>query len=166
MKPICLDTHILIWGIKEESEPEQEVMVERAKSFLQFLRDRKALVFIPAVVVGELLTGIPEEYHQMTLNLINQGFIIPPYDAQASAIFAKIWRDRNQKNIIEELQKKDSATRQELKADCMIVATAIGRGADKIYSHDDKLSKFANGFIAVELMPVIHRQENFPLGNN
>jgi hypothetical protein len=72
--------------------------------------------------------------------------------------FARIWQDRDQRGVITLLKQRDRATRAELKADCMIVATAVAQGASCIYSHDDNLAGFANGQIDVRRMPDLASQ--------
>jgi len=39
MKKVCLDTHILIWGVKGESTPGQEDMISKAKQFFKWLEN-------------------------------------------------------------------------------------------------------------------------------
>ena len=155
---VCLDTHILIWGVKEEAEAGQEEMIDKAKRFLAHLEKDGINMLIPSIVVAEFLMRIPPELHTTIINLLSKGFMIPPFDARASAIFAAIWQDRQEKKIIEDLLKNHHAKREELKADCMIVATAISRNAHILYTHDNKLMKFAAGKINVSDIPNIPEQ--------
>lgn len=158
MKTVCLDTHILIWSIKEQSSPGQEYMIPRAKKFLEYLESEKYIVLIPAIVVAELLMRVPPELHATVTNLLDRSFVIPPFDLQSSTYFARIWQDKQKQGIIKELQQNYQAQRDEIKADCMIVAIALSRGAECIYSYDKKLRIFANGHIEVEEIPIIPNQ--------
>ncbi|MEI8572617.1 type II toxin-antitoxin system VapC family toxin [Methylomonas sp. LW13] len=159
MKTVCVDNHILLWGIREEAGKEQEDMIPRAKAFFDDCQRSKIQIMVPSIVVGELLTAIEPKNHAMVLNLLKSSFLIPSYDAAASTVFAKLWRDNKSSGLTKELQNNHSATRQELKADCMIVAIAIVRKCNAIYSHDEKLKKFANGKIEVLEIPKIAYQE-------
>ena len=158
MKNICLDTHVLIWAIKEEASPGQEAMVPIAKRFLRKLEEDKALIIIPSVVIAELLMSVPPQYHAMTINLFQKGYVVSPFDIQSSAHFARIWRAQEEKKIIAELLNNHQAKRQELKADCMIVATAVAKNAEIIISHDKKLKIFAGDHIPVSEIPRIPEQ--------
>ena len=103
MELVCLDTHILIWGIKEESEPGQEDKIPKAKSFLKWLEDKKAKILVPSVVVAELLMRVPREEHGKVIDFFQRKFIAPPFDTVAASCFAKIWREKADRNIIKKL---------------------------------------------------------------
>jgi len=163
METVCLDTHILIWAIKEQASPGQEDMVSKAQRFLKQLESQKIIVLVPSIVVAEILMPVPPELHAMVINLLDRSFVIPPFDLQASTNFAKIWQNRQHQGIVEELQRNHQAKREELKADCMIVAIAITRGSECIYSYDNKLKLFAKGYIEVREIPIILEQKTlFP----
>jgi predicted nucleic acid-binding protein len=142
MPLVCFDSMILIWGIQEHGQEEE---VAQAKAFLDHLDKQGTKALIPSVVVAEFLTGIPTAAHTTIADLLERHFITAAFDLKASMHFARIWQDRDQRGVITLLKQRDRATRAELKADCMIVATAVAQGASCIYSHDDNLAGFANG---------------------
>lgn len=150
--PICLDTQILIWGVKEDASPGQEAMVEKAKMFVRAATENGDSLLVPSVVVGELLMRIPEDLHVMTINLIRRGFMTAAYDLEAAAVFARLWQERTEDGVIEELRAA-GATRSEMKADCQIVATALASNAASLVSHDRGLKKFAGNEIKVIELP-------------
>jgi predicted nucleic acid-binding protein len=78
--------------------------------------------------------------------------MIPPFDTQAALHFEKMWRNRKQ------VKDQNGISRAEMKADFMIAATAIARGAECIYSEDAGLKKFAQDYIDVRPLPRIARQ--------
>ncbi|MCG8053973.1 MAG: PIN domain-containing protein [Candidatus Thiodiazotropha endolucinida] len=160
MKLVCIDSHVLVWGVREHAEEGQEAMIYRTKAFFDWCKSNKTTIMIPAVVVGEVLTAIESNHHPMIINLLETGFDIPPYDAKAAALFARLWREKKDSGLVGEIQNELHATRQELKADCMIVATAIAKNAEVLYSHDAKLKRFANGNIDVREIPVFQIQES------
>jgi predicted nucleic acid-binding protein len=159
---VCLDTHILIWGMQEHASPGQEDLIQRAKYLFSELTQAKTKALVPSVVIGEFLLGIPVTTHPTVLNIMRQTFITAPYDLQAAARFAALWHEREASNLIKTLRDERQATRAELRADCMIVATALAQQAACIYSHDRTLATFAGDAIPVLELP--HEQGQLPLG--
>lgn len=157
MQLVCLDTHILVWGVKEESTPGQEAMVYKAKLFFKWLDDNGMKAIIPSVVLGEFLILIPAESHSRVIESFQRNFLIAPYDAAAASCFAKIWQG---KRANEKKNEDVSGTRAKLNADRQIVATAITHGASCIYSYDEDLAKFAEGYIEVKEIPDMPDQLN------
>lgn len=162
MKTIVLDNHVLLWGVRESATAGQEEMIPRAMNFLKECHKDSVDLLVPSVVLAEFLTAIEPKSHAMVHNLMKTSFVVPPFDSAASVIFAKLWQDRVDAGVISRL-KDDGATKQELKADCMIVATAIVQKADAICSHDDKLRKFAGTSINVIEIPRIPVQASMDL---
>lgn len=153
MSLVCLDSHILVWGIKEEATPGQEIMIPKAKRFISWLDEEKHEVIVPSIVIGELLMRVPSAQHEHVTSIFQKRFKIPPYDVMAASCYATIWQKRNEDKTVEYLRNKMNATREEIKADCQIVAIAVTQKASCIYSYDDKLKRFAEGFIEVKEMP-------------
>lgn len=158
MKLVCLDNHILIWGIRESATSGQERMVHRAKAFIDDCFSNGTQLVIPSVVMGEMLTDIPAREHQLVINLMVKGFFLAPYDIKAAAVFAKVWKENKDSGLTQSIRNELMATRQELKADAMIVATAISLNCEAIYSYDEKLARFAGNRIPVRKMPELEIQ--------
>jgi predicted nucleic acid-binding protein len=157
---ICLDSHILIWGISEYATSGQELMIDKTKRFLKWLDNRKATILVPTVVVAEFLMNVPPEHHATITNLLDRSFVIAPFDTVAAAYFSKIWQTKKDQGIIDEA-RRDGKTRELIKVDGMLVATAVARKAKIIYSYDNKgVCKFAEGFIEVAEIPDIPEQQN------
>lgn len=159
MRLVCLDNHVLIWGIKEEATEGQESMIPRAKAFIESLDNPDYSVLIPTIVIGEFLMRIPVDMHATVMNLFNRSFIVAPFDMIAASKFAEIWQTKKAQEVINELVKSGK-TREELKVDRMIVAIAVSREAECIYSHDEALKIFAQGYIAVKEIPFISKQSD------
>jgi len=149
---VCLDTHILIWGIKGECKPGEERMIAQAKKFLQWLDDEKKNIIIPSIVISELLLPVPVEEHNKLLNLIQKKFIVSSFDSLAAQAFAKIWQSKKNDGSVERLKTDYKLTKTHLKIDCQIVAIAYTNQVDCIYSHDEDMQKFAQGFVDVKPM--------------
>jgi predicted nucleic acid-binding protein len=150
---VCIDTHVLIWGIKRDSSPSQKFMIGRTVNFLEWLQNKQNQVIVPAPVLGEFLMRVPTEKHQVITSEIQSKFMVLPFDANAASLFAQVW----QKNKNNGLPAEDS-TREKMKTDSMIVAIAVANKASILYSEDPGLKKFAEGFINISNIPSIHRQ--------
>lgn len=163
MRLVCLDTHILIWGIKGESTPGQEPMVEKAINFLRWLDETKAKVMIPTIVISELLLPVPPAEHSAFLQVIQNKFIVAPFDILGAQALARIWQDKKGDGTIERLKIVPGLTRAQMRADCQIVATALVNRAECIFTYDDNIDKFACGTIRTERMPEIGVQSQINL---
>jgi predicted nucleic acid-binding protein len=157
MNLVCVDSHLLIWGIKSEATLGQEKMIPIAKGFIKHLNDEHTKVMIPSIVVAEFLLKIPPTAFQTITNLIDMNFMVVSFDAKAACKFAEIWQQRfnEVKHSLTEPKTRDA-----LKADSMIVATAVANNAQCLYSHDEGVKSFAKGYIPVEEIPFIATQPN------
>lgn len=148
---ICIDTHIAVWGIKNQAEPEQLGMIQKARDFFEDLDQKNIQVIIPTVVVAELL--VPESFEKQVvfLDVIQKCFIVGILDLQVAMEYARIVGKRHEATarIIEQF----SIRKDKMKFDHIIVATALLYGASCIYSYDDDVKKFADGLIDVKEMP-------------
>jgi predicted nucleic acid-binding protein len=154
MSLVSLDTNILIWAIKEQASPGQEEMILRSKKLLEDIRKNRQRAMVSTIVVSEFLINVDPGLMPLTIDLIEKTFIVVPFDTQSAMMFARIWQEKNKSKIIEEL-KQSGIGRQQLKADCLIVASAVARKATCIYSHDQGLKRFAEGFIPVQPIPTL-----------
>mgnify|MGYP001207976854 CR=1 FL=1 len=158
MKVACLDTHVLIWGIKEEAEPGQEQMIPLAKALLSKLDEEKVPVVVPSIVLAELLMRIPKSEHEPFIGKLQKRFIISPFDAKTASLFGDLWIKKNQ------IRKEDpECTKNHLKVDLMIVASAVNSGSDRIYSQDDHVIKASVDCIECSGIPLEETQLKFDL---
>lgn len=159
MKLVCIDTHLLIWGVQKKTDVGQELKINRTLDFFELCKSNDTRIMIPAIVVAEFITGINQSSHNLIVNALSGGFNIIPFDAPAAVKFAQLWKENSESGLVEQIKKDEKATRNELKADCMIVASAISRSAEVIFSHDVKLKRFAEGKIDVKEIPVLQTQQ-------
>lgn len=155
---VCLDTQIIIWGIKGEATTGQEEMINKAENFLKYLDENKVKVLIPAVVIGELLMPLPHTEHDQFIKVVEEHFMIVPFDTAAASCFARLWKEKKDKGVIEKIRSDTSHTRAEIKVDCQIVAIAVTRKVNCIYSYDPGVKAFGEGFVKVEEIPDIKKQ--------
>ena len=152
---ICIDTHILVWGVRRVAEPGQEIMIERAGHFLDKCQNDGVKVLLPALVFGELVAGIPLEVATALARTLQQRFMVAPFDARAAEEFGRMWRRWKQNH--------PESSRQKFRIDHMILATAITRGAWCIYSHDPDVRRLSDERIEVlELPELPPRQGRLP----
>lgn len=141
--------------MEQKARDNQKEMIPRAKYLIDNLSKNDIQAIVPTIVLSEFLMPIPTQEVAKYIDIIQRHLMIVPYDAIAAMLFAKIWQAKNPK-VIEELRREEGIGKNHLKIDCMIVATAITRKADCIYSYDRGLQKFAEGYIEVREIP------NFP----
>lgn len=167
MKRVCLDNHILIWGVRGVSTPGQEQQIEQARQLFEDLDQSDARVMIPSVVVAEFLAGVPKPQHGNLLDVLNRRFQIPPFDTRTAALAAELWREAAERNPhLKDLVKEvfPGTEKAKIKADIMILATALARNAEILYTHDGPLAKVAEGRIDVRQLPPLRpKQADLPL---
>lgn len=154
MELVCVDNHVLIWAIKNEASSGQEEMVSRTKRFIKHLDETNCRVLVPAVVIAEFLMNLPSSAHVTITTLFQQHYLVAPFDIKAASKFSEIWQANHNSANKGQIGK----TRESIKIDDMIVATAVAWGADCIYSHDPGVKAFSKGFIDVKEIPVIAEQ--------
>ena len=144
MSFVCLDTNVLIWGIKRQASAAQAEMIPRTRRFLDSLHKQQIRAVVPAVVVAELLMPLPLEEHNNFVADMSQQFIVPPFDSLVASFLAKVWQAKKGQRDIQ---------RNEIKYDSMVIATALALKASCIYSHDPNLRTVADGLIECRDIP-------------
>ncbi len=145
---VCVDTHILIWGIKKEASQGQEQMIQLANDFLQSLDKEKVITIVPSVVIGELLLRIFPENHDEFISQFSQDFLVAPYDILAASFSAKVWQKNKTEGTIENIRNENTSVNREIiKIDCQIIGIALAQKANCIYSYDPHIIKLATDFI-------------------
>ena len=154
---LCIDSQIFIWGIKKQCTDGQENMIERAEYFFKWADKEKHHILIPTVVIAEILAPEPVEKHAELMNIISENFIIGNFDILCAIRYARLL---NQKFADLKLFAKDNGIRREkMKADFMIVATALACNAHQIYSNDAHIVKYGKGLIQVNDVPFLPEKE-------
>jgi predicted nucleic acid-binding protein len=148
MNTACIDNHILIWGVRKQATPGQDKMIERAELFLEYCDAAKTRIIVPAIVIGEFLVKTPPEKHEEISTVLDKRFRIAPYDAITAASAARILQEYKASGV-----KSSHTNRDVLKADIQILATAITRKCDVLYTHDEGLTALAERYIKVCKMP-------------
>lgn len=145
-KIVALDTNVLIWGIKKDGEPDN---IRNTEGLLQQFHVEKCDVIVPALVIAELLMRIPSANHATITDYLQKSFIVAALDISASIVFSHIW----QTNKNDGLPHREGATREKMKIDFLVVAIAVSRKAEVIYSDDPHVHAFGKTYIDVQYVP-------------
>lgn len=152
VKKICLDSQILIWGIKNESIKNRDHMKEKATNLISSLAKNSSFtIIVPSVVIMELLMPCPLIDHINIIKEINSRFNPTPFDVAAAKAAAHVWQSKQSDSTINQL-KIGGTIKSKIKVDCQIIGTAISRNMDCICSEDAGLKKLAVGLIEVKTM--------------
>src|SRR5271157_5141374 len=105
---ICLDTPILIWGVRGFASRNQEHEITRAERYIRWLRLKNEKVMIPTPVLAEYLVGATAtELHHG--EIFEMGFEMPPFDVPAAKITADLMRDTD---LIKTIEKEHGVPHQ------------------------------------------------------
>lgn len=141
-------------------------MIAKAKFLIQRCQNEKTQAIISAISLAELLSGTSSEEQMRYYEVINRRFRVVLFDGIAAIQFARMWPQwKERRKQAAESLGIESISREEVKADYMIIATAIAVGANCIYSDDAKLRKFAEGNIQALPLPD-SSAPSYPLGMN
>ncbi len=143
---VSIDTQILIWGVRADGPEDHR---KRARSLFSQLKTVGATIIIPSVAVAEFLIPIADkDAKNKVMSAISESFAIMPFDARccelASTLYAE-WKPAYQDGT--------PGSRDFLKADAMIVATAKIYGASIFYSDDKKCREMASQVMEAKEMP-------------
>ena len=155
---VCLDTHIIIWGIKEEATQGQEEMVQRAKSYIRHQDEQGVDLMVPAPVVAEAMIKGDVDQLRAIRTIIERSFFIPAFDSPAAFIAAELERGRGAAKLREE----GKVPRNHIRIDAHIAAIAIVQKAEVIISHDPHMRTIAQDRIQVIELPDIPEQGSLP----
>lgn len=154
MKTVCIDNHILIWGVRKIASPGQEFMIERTSQFLAWLSKQRIRVLVPSPVLHEFLCGYDAPAQNAMRNIVEQDFLVVPFDTPAAICATQIWKDNKNSGRIEQAkQSTRDLTRPRIRIDHQIAGIALARKVDALYTEDVPLYNFAAGHLTVSKMP-------------
>jgi len=151
---VCLDTHVIIWGIKEEATQGQEEMVQRAKSYIRHQDEQGIDIMVPAPVVAEAMIRGDIDQLRTIRTIIEGSFFIAAFDSPAAFLAAELERGRGAAKLLEE----GEVPRSHIRIDTQIAAIAIAQKAEVIISHDPYMRTIAQDRIPVIELPDIPEQ--------
>lgn len=133
---VTVDTNILIWGVRHDSTPGQEFMIDRAVAFLAWLDANDHKLVLTATSIAEYFIGAPPDAVAKEMKSIASRFKIIPFDTRAALVAAEL---RSDKSFISSLRDTVGKSAPAIKCDVVLVATAKAHGVQKIYSNDDDI---------------------------
>lgn len=160
---VCLDSQVVVWGVKKQCRPGQEQMIVKAEWLIKELEEQKAIAIIPAPAMAELLSPLNDDEANDFMDLVKDVFRVPSFDMAAARMCAKLFTERNRDPSIRVYRKEREITRETMKFDLQIVSIAIVNGCDCIYSEDPDIAKFAGTAIKVLTVPPVYVQGQMDL---
>ena len=148
---VCIDSQIIIWGIKQQSSNEQKDMIEKATAFFSWLDANGHEAIIPTVVVAEILAPEPIDIRIKYSEILNKNFRVVNFDNICAYKYAQILNGKFEE--VKQLVADNNLSRQKMKLDHLIIASALANNASCIYSYDKGLKTFAKGLIDVREFP-------------
>ena len=147
---ISIDTNVMIWGVKRVATPGQEPMIPLGVAVFEYCKREHLDIIVPTQVLEEFLVDYSDEERTRQLEIIQANYIVPPLDAAAAAIAAKL---RHDKDLLDGIRQEFGITRQVIKADINILATSISAQATRVVAFDAHMRKLAQGMILVHTLP-------------
>ena len=148
---LCIDSMVIVWGIKKKPTDGQESMIGAAEYFFEWADQQEHEIIIPTVVLAEVLAPETLEMREQYLHVIEEAFLIKNFDIRAALKYAQMLNSRFE--VVKNIASEQNVTRQRMKIDHIIIATAMVNSAHAIVSYDGPLKKFAEGFINVIEFP-------------
>jgi predicted nucleic acid-binding protein len=157
---ICVDTCVLIWGVQSHGNPKKNPKIDKTRRYLEFLAEEEIPIMVPSPVVTEYLMGFKEDEHPAELNKLGHRFFLPSFDVAAATVAARLMSGKK----ISTVASQSGVSRNVVKFDLQVVATAIVHHADKIVTGNTaEFQKIAGDKLEVIDVPIIPRQEKlFP----
>src|SRR5437879_632630 len=77
---------------KKSAGQDVSIMRERARWLLNHLHEKEIELYVPSIVVAELLIGVDPSRHSKLIAEFGKRFHCPPFDLKACALAAKLWQ--------------------------------------------------------------------------
>ena len=142
MAKICIDTQLLIAGFlpseHANSDPE---LIAVASELMEDVAKKNSSVLIPTIVIGEILAGIPISEHDSTIAQLRRLGPSVTYTIRSAKSFARMYSHEDRKTLFQEIRSTTDISKESLKVDLMIAATAESHRANTLYTYDDKFEK-------------------------
>lgn len=148
---VGLDTQILIWGMRDPSDPTPKA--QHARWLMESLeKDSTVQLCISSMVAQEYLVHIPPPHSRANVRAaLEASFLILPFNMSCAALAAELHEQSRTKG-----SAPITGSRVSIKADCMIVAASCVAGVSKLYSNDAGFRTLAQrAGIACDRVPTI-----------
>jgi|SRR6185437_3773565 len=149
---VALDATALIYAIEPNACREsQQADAAQVSAFIDWLKVAQgAEIQVPAPAHSEFLAFYAEDVRLRMIALLKRGFVVTPFDEEASVRAANLWSQIGGKAFRKRMKKDFDISKQCVKTDIQIVSTAIVHGAGGIITVDTGLIETAkNAGLAV-----------------
>jgi predicted nucleic acid-binding protein len=147
----AIDTHVLIWGVRRHVQEGREDMIARCERLIEKIKATHSTIMLPSIVVSEYLIGFDLDAQMRQREILSKNYFVAPFDTKAGWIAAELY----DKGVFDRAREESKLGKQCLKADLMIVATAIAHGATCIWVDDGHIKTLARGRILVKIIPTL-----------
>ncbi len=142
MAKVCIDTQLLIAGfLPSEHVNSDPKLITVASELMEDIAKENSNVLIPTIVIGEILAGIPASEHNTTIAQLRRLGPSVTYTIRSAKSFARMYSHQDRKTVFEAIRTKTDISKESLKVDLMIAATAESHKATILYTYDDKFEK-------------------------
>lgn len=149
-RTVGLDTSAALWALNDKEEDAEHELVIRARAFVKESQDAKVILRLPAVVVGELMVKVPEGDRPEYLSKLATIFAIDAYDNGAALHAAEIQARWNARKKEKPDPNPVPGRRQCIKADVMILGTAIEHKYDALFVADGDFDVLSDNKMVIE----------------
>lgn len=141
---ICLDNDAFIAAHQQNPPPSSAAHTARVRAFIGSAGER---VMVPAVGLSEYLFGFTEADRLSEVQaVLRRQYFIPPFDQSTAEIAAQLGRQFVSGRSIGEVARAFGSDRVRLKADLLVVSTAVQHSPNHFVSNDEltlALARFA-----------------------
>lgn len=126
--------------------------------FAELERD-DAQIILPSIVVAEFIIPVPASARPDVVASLRERFLIEPFDTKDAIMAARLW-DYGKVNRA----MGAPGARLAMRADTLIIATAVGHGATEFYTDDEDCFTMANKVMTAKRLPTIAPHLFFGIG--
>lgn len=150
---IAIDSMLLVyaqWVPAKPGDVAADIVELRIRSKLllnKYAKEDDPPIILPLVALSELLIPVSIDQHPSLIAKLSERFMLAPFDLPATAIAANLWTQARTKATV------TYGSRQVLRADTMIIASAKSAGAREFYTNDENCRKLASLVMDAKELP-------------
>lgn len=142
---ICLDNDVAVIAFQKDPKPEVAVLRARIRAFL---KEQNTRIMFPAVTLAEYLWRADAAELEVAIRkAVGELMFSPSFDTNTARVAAKIGRQYSAGRKMSDVARECGVDRVALKADLLLVATAVHYQAAIFLTNDSgchRVAKFAD----------------------
>lgn len=154
---VALDATGLIYAVNQTARrAEEQAACSRVYDFVLHLqRVEREEIQVPAPALAEFLAFYPDaDRRKQAADVIDRGFVVTDFDFRAAVQAAEVWEKLGGPRAFRQAMKAGfDISKQCVKTDIQIVATAVSHGAARIIADDKGVIQAAKAFGLSVLTP-------------